>query len=174
MDYLTMFSAQNFALLSDWLAETGELFVDIYVPHSSGSGLTYLIYTLDDLKALMAQQSSSEILVTIFHHLQYPLRGVADDSLLEVALEYIPDGEWYSILALDNVFPKPTVLLTSGSSHEQLERDFADISGMSVAIGQNPFDIRKDADWLRSHPDEVFEVSVLSSNQYAVVKNRDY
>jgi hypothetical protein len=174
MDYLTLFSAHNLALLGGWLAETGELYVDVFIPHSGGSAQAYFVYSIEELQALIAAQSTPEILVTIFHHLQYPLRGVADDSLLEVALEYIPDGEWYSILLLDSVFPAPTVLLSSGSSHEQLERDFADVSGGSVAIGQNPFDIRKDADWLRTHPDEVFEVSVLSSNQYAVVKNRDY
>ncbi len=174
MDYLTLFSTQNLALLNDWLAETGELYVDVYVPHSGGSGQAYFIESINDLQALIGQQSSSEILVTIFHHLQYPLRGVADDPLLEVALEYIPDGEWYSILDLDSIFPAETVLLSSGSSHEQLQHDFADLSGKNLAIGQNPFDIRKDADWLRTQPDEVFEVSVLSSNQYAVVKNRDY
>src|SRR4051812_2287712 len=38
MNYLTMFSAQNLALLSDWLADTGELYVDVYVPHSGGGG----------------------------------------------------------------------------------------------------------------------------------------
>jgi hypothetical protein len=174
MDYLTMFSADNLALLSNWLEDTGELYIDVYVPHSSGGSLDYFVYSIDDLKSLIAQQNSSELLVTIFHHLQFPLRGIADAELLDVARAYIPDGEWYSIVSLDHTFPSATVLLASGSSHEQMARDFADVSGNMIAIGQNPFDIRKEADWFRTHPDEVFEVSVLRSNQYAIVKNRDY
>ncbi|MBI1259962.1 MAG: hypothetical protein GC204_21040 [Chloroflexi bacterium] len=174
MNYLTLFSAQNLALLSDWLRETGELYVDVYVPHSDGSSLSYFVSTIEDLKALIAQQNTPELLVTIFHHLQFPLRGVAADALLQVALEYIPDGEWYTIVSLDHAYPAATILLGSGSTHEQLQADFERVQGANVAIGQNPFDIRKEADWLRTHPEEVFEVSVLKGNQYAVVKNRDY
>jgi len=172
MDYLTLFSPHNLALLSDWLEETGELYTNIEWPHSGGSGDAYFIHSMSDFKSLISQQTWSEIDITVFHHLQYSLRGAANEELLKQALDLIPDGEWYTIFALDDLFPSPPAL-GSGSSHEEFRSEFADILGKTIRIGQNPFDIR-DFDYFFPLTDEVFEVHMLRSNQFAVVKNQDF
>ena len=141
-------------------------------PHSGGSGTAYFVRSLSDLKSLVAQQTWGEIDITVFHHLQYPLRGIANEELLKQALELIPDGEWYSIVDLDDVYPLPPAR-GSGSSHEEFRREFADVLGRKVGIGQNPFDVH-DFDYFFPLTDEVFEVHVLRTNQFSIVKNQDY
>jgi len=36
LNYFSLFTSDNLALLHDWLTETGELYVDIYHPHGAG------------------------------------------------------------------------------------------------------------------------------------------
>ncbi len=165
MGYHTLFSDHNLALLSDWLAETGELYVDIQLPHSGGSGTAYFIRSLQELKELTRRQTWPEISITIFHRMQYPLRGVANEQLLNEALEQITDGEWYSIVSLDDYFPAPCVFFGSGQTHEELRRDLTDVIGQSVGIGQNPFDYHDDR-WFHSRPNEVFQLTVSKNQNY--------
>jgi len=165
MRYHTLFSPHNLALLSDWLAETGELCVDVYLPHSGGSGTPYFIRTLSELKELVSQQTWWEIAITIFHHRQYPLRGIADEHLLTQALRQIPDGQWYSLVSLEHFYPSPCVFLGSGNSHIELQHDFSEVLGQSIGIGQDPFDVRDDA-WFHLNHDEVFRLSVSRNQNY--------
>jgi hypothetical protein len=165
MDYSTLFSLDNIALLSDWLEETGELYVDIYLPHSGGGSSAYFLHSLSDLKALISQQTHPEIAISVFHYLQYPLRGVANEILLRQALENIPDGEYYAIVSLDYAYPSSVSWWGSGNSHDELRREFADVLGKKIGIGQNPFDIHSE-DWFSLHPDQALKVSVLRNQNH--------
>ena len=165
MGYHTLFSPHNLALLSDWLAETGELFVDVYLPHSGGAGTPYFIRTVSELKELVSQQSWPELGITIFHHMQYPLRGIADEHLLTQALQQIPDGQWYRLVSLEHFYPSSCVFFGSGNSHIELRRDNFEVLGQSIGVGQDLFDIHEDA-WFHSHPDEVFVLSVTKNQNY--------
>ena len=174
MDYLTLFSPHNLALLSDWLAETGELYVDVYQVHSGGSGDAYFIYSMRDLKSLIARQDSRELAVTVFRKLQYPLRGVANEDLLKAGLELIPEGEWYTIVSLESVYPSYVLKWGVGNTHEEFRQEFAEVLGKRVGIGQNPFDFTLDTAWFLAHTDEAFYVSYTRHNQFAIVKNQDF
>ncbi len=165
MDYLSLFLPSDLALLSDWLKETGELYCDIYLPHSGGGGNPYFLHSLKDLKSLVSQQTHPEIEISIFHHLQYPIRGIANESLLKQALAQIPDGEWYSIVSLSAVYPSSVSWRGSGNNHKELQSDFSEVLSEKVGIGQNPFDIHAN-DWFRTHPNEVFQVSVSKTRHY--------
>ncbi|MBK9747412.1 MAG: hypothetical protein IPO91_11600 [Chloroflexi bacterium] len=83
MNYLHLLSLDNIALLKDWLEETGELYVDIDLPHSGSSGSAYLVRSMNELKLLISRQTHPEIVIAIFHSLQYPIRGIADEILLK-------------------------------------------------------------------------------------------
>ncbi|MCL4250381.1 MAG: hypothetical protein KJ065_19680 [Anaerolineae bacterium] len=155
MNYLSLFSPHNLALLSDWLCETGELYVDIYLPHSGGGSSAYFVRSMNDLKSLIAQQTHPEIEIAVFHNLQYPIRGVADETLLKRALQQIADGDWYTIVSLENVYPFSVAWWGNGRSHQELERDFADVLGEKVGIGINPDDAYN-GDWRKLHHGEVF------------------
>jgi hypothetical protein len=165
MNYSHLFLPHNLALLSDWLGETGELYVDVYLPHSGGSSSAYFVHSMKDLKSLISQQAHPEIVIAVFHHLQYPIRGVADETLLQQALHQIPDGEWYTIVSLGNVYPSSVSWWGNGNSHQELRHDFADVLGEKVGIGINPDDAYS-GDWRTLRPNEVLTISVLRNQNY--------
>ena len=163
MNYLSLFTPHNLALLSDWVTDTGELYVDINLPHSGGSSISYFIRSFQDLKDLVAQQTWPEIAITIFHRRQYPLRGVVDDGLAAKALHDIRDGEWYAIVSLGDHFPAPCAFLGGGDSHRELRQELEELTGKEVGIGKNPFDY----DTTPFHFDpEVFQVAVTRNQNY--------
>ena len=165
MNYSNIFTPHNLALLSDWLAETGELYVDIYLPHSGGSGTSYFIRSLQDLKDLVVQQTGPEIVVSVFHHRQYPLRGPVHEGLIKEALREIADGTWYAIVSLKDFYPAPCSFLGSGNNHAELQKELESLGGQQVGIGENPFDSR-DEKWFYSHPDEVLQIAVKRNQSY--------
>lgn len=161
-----LFSPQNLALLSDWLDEMGELYVDLYYPHSAGSSIAYIVRSMDELKSLIAKDNFPEIEVTIFRSRQFPLRGLADAALLEKALKLIPDGELYSIVSFNlDEHPCRFYFKGDGRSHEQFRREFTDVLGETVGIGQEPI-LVYNGEWIRSHPSEVFVLSVHRNQSY--------
>ncbi|MBI5670157.1 MAG: hypothetical protein HZC41_19345 [Chloroflexi bacterium] len=162
MSYLRLFLPQHLAVLSDWLVETGELYVDIYWPHSGNSGSAYFVRSMKELRDLVVQQTWPEICFTIFRRLQYSIRGVANEQLLEQALRRIPDGQWFRIVSLDDYYPSQCAFRGSGNSHQELRNEFAGIVGEEVGIGQDPFDVH-DEKWFSLHSDEVFLIR-LSRN----------
>lgn len=172
MNYHHLFSSSNLALLRDWLVETGELYVDVHLPHSGASGNAYIIHSINDLKLLVARQPHPEIVISIFHHLQYPIRGVANESLLKQAIQQIPDGEWYTIISLEDVYPSPVVWWGSGNSHQELRREFTDLLGKNVGIGINPADASSGY-WHNLPVDEVLTFSALRNQTYHQPKTDD-
>ena len=143
--------------LEEWLREPGELCVDIYLPKSGGGGNQFFVRSVDDLEALISGQTWRELVVTVFRRLQYPLRGIADDSLLTRALQEIPDGQWYTILLLeDYCYPRRPAFCGSGDSHAELRKEFSEVLGRQVGIGRNPFDY--DDKWLQSSSEDAMVI----------------
>lgn len=153
MTHVALLSSEKREQLQKWLAETGELCVDVYLPHSGGGGTGYFIRSIEQLEELVTRQTWRELVVTVFRRLQYPLRGIADASLLGRGLQRIPEGEWYTIVLLEDYFyPHQPSWTGSGNSHAEFRQEFLEVTGRRVGIGQNPFD--KDDSWIRSTPSE--------------------
>jgi hypothetical protein len=153
MDRAVLLSDQQREQLNQWLAETRELYIDLYLLRSGGGGIGFFVRSLDSLEELISKQSWSAVVVTVFRRLQYSLRGVADNSLLERSLREIPEGEWYTIVILeDYVYPHEPRWCGGGDSHAEFRREISQVLGRQVGIGQNPFD--KDDRWIYSTPDE--------------------
>lgn len=159
--YSLMFALtpQQETQLREWLSETGELYVDVYRPHSGCSGTAYFVRSPSELETLIREHTASELVMTIFRRLQYPLRGVADDTLLAQALQQTPDGEWFHIVSLDDHYPSPCSWRGSGSTHAELRQEFREIVGQRVGIGRNPFD--GDETWIHS-----------TSNEFMVLRHK--
>jgi hypothetical protein len=135
------FSAQQHRRLEKWLSETGELYINLYLPKCAGSGTDYFVNSLEKLEELIPKQTWQELDVTVFRRLQYPLRGVADESLLERGLQQIPEGEWYTIVLLEDCFcPHLRRWRGGGNSHAEFRQEFSEVLRRRVGIGQNPFD----------------------------------
>ncbi len=166
MNYLLLFSPHDLALLSDWLRETGELYVDVYRPHSGGGSAAYFIRSMNDFKSLISEQNWPEIDITIYRQMQFPVRGIANEELLERALQQIPDSEEFTIVSLQG-YPSYCKPGSSGQGHEELRREFIDFLGQEVGIGQEPTDVYvRDAKWFHAHSKDVFRLSVTRTRSY--------
>ncbi len=148
-----MLTPSQYQQLREWLTETGELYVNVHPAQNGTTGKAYFIDFITDLESLIANEPAPELVITIFHRLQYPIRGVADDALLALALQQIPHGQWFSILSTKDRYPKPCKRLTGGCTRHELQRMLGEFNGQRVAVGTDPFD--KNNTWVNSHPDEV-------------------
>jgi len=143
MGYEHLFAEHDLALLYDWLQETGELYMDLDRLHCGGTNNgIHFIHSLTQIKGIIAQEKHPEVSIAIFREKQYPIRGTADETLLAAALDFIPDGEWFSILSLGNGPLAPCSVVGSGETHAELREGFVRLRGQSVRFGRNPFDRR--------------------------------
>jgi hypothetical protein len=153
---MAVLSTDECERLKGWLAETGELWVDIHLVHGGCSSTDYFVRSVGELEELIYKQTHAELKVSVFRHLQFPLRGVADESLLAQALQQIPDGKWYHIISLDHYYPSEVWSLGSGNSHAELRREFPEILGQRVGVGQNPFD--NPCGWINTSPNRALVI----------------
>lgn len=162
MSYLDLFSIHNLALLSDWLEERGELWVDVHLPHGGASSTSYFVRSLHDLRALVVAQEWHEIAITIRRTTPYPLTGRVTPDLIEAALRLIADGARYAIVAVPTAFPSACDVLGAGHTHDELRRELSALSGVDVAIGLDPITTDFGEEYRRG--DEMFVLIVTRNN----------
>ncbi|MCU0239775.1 MAG: hypothetical protein MUC29_10060 [Pyrinomonadaceae bacterium] len=165
MKYLQFFSLYDLATLNNWLEQTGELFVDIYQPHSGGGSLDYLVSSVAELKQLIQNQTSAEIEITILREKQFSLVGIADHEFLETALNLVKDGEWYEIISQKKDFPSPINCLGSGDNHSELREDFSKLWGQEIRFGHIPLEIYDDK-WFKENRSDYFRLTVTKNVIY--------
>jgi len=127
--------------LQDWLAETGELYVDYYRPRSACTSDNYFIDSVADLETLITNDKWPQLVVTVFRRLQFPIRGIADDALIVRALQEIPEGKEFEMKNLAERYPSPCGCWGSGNSHAELRSEFRENIGVRIGIGLEPEEI---------------------------------
>jgi len=148
MNYVGLFTEHHVAMLYDWLTELGELFVRLEYPHSASAGDDFWVRSLEDLRDLISRQTHSELEIYIFRAIIFPIRGNDYSALLQHALQEIPEGQYYQIVALPPytherkyLQPHQCECLADGNSHGELRSDIANLEpGREIAIGVHPFD----------------------------------
>ena len=138
--------------LERWLAETGELFIDLYPPlrffrnlHPPRPGTRFFVRSLASVEEIVAWELDKRIAesrqigfgVKAYRYLQYPLRGTAGPDLLRTVLERVPEGEYYTIVSLDHCYPPfPVVWLGLACNRAEFEEEFRKLSGQRIGVGQ--------------------------------------
>jgi hypothetical protein len=146
MNYVGLFTEHHVAMLYDWLTELGELFVRLEYPHSASAGDDFLVRSLEDLRDLISRQTVRELEIYIFRAIIFPIRGNDYSALLQHALQEIPEGRYYQIVALpphtrDCRYLYECESLAAGQGHNELRNDIANLEpGREIAIGVHPFD----------------------------------
>jgi hypothetical protein len=141
MNYAELFTHHHIALLHDWLTDLGELFIDFHYPHRAGTNNNYFIKRLEDVRDAVSQQHHTEIEITIFRAIVFPIRGTDYSTLLQRTLKEIPDNQYYQIVTPDS-YPQECLALADGKGHKELERDLDNLErGLEIAIGLHPFDV---------------------------------
>ena len=83
MNYSALLTAHHLAVIHDWLANTGTVFVRVERPHSGGSGDSHVARSLGELRILLARETHPEIEIFIFK------MTIPDEDLLRVL-----DRDW--------------------------------------------------------------------------------
>ena len=148
-------SQEQLAIVRCWLAENGPLIVDDFWCHAGGSTPRYFIRSVDDLLKLISQPARPRRNVSVFRNL-FPLRGIANDELLEKAAELIGPDDPYEIALLEesNYFPYECQFVGEGwKGYSALKCDLqnTEVAGRLVAVGPSPF--AGDESWFRTNPD---------------------
>jgi hypothetical protein len=66
MNHSDLFTPHHIAMLHDWLTDAGGLFVRLELPHSGGSGTSYSVCSLDELRELVSRQTHPELEIFVF------------------------------------------------------------------------------------------------------------
>lgn len=124
------------AKLKEWFETSDELFIELHYPHSGGSGNYYLVSSLDNLSR-MVEEARSGAVFFILRQLQFPIRGIADDTLIKRALDEIQDGEQFMI-TMREFYPQRLSRYGSWDSHEVLVEEIKDCQGQAICVGKEP------------------------------------
>lgn len=65
-NYKDLITAHHIATLADWLEEKGEVFLQVELPHSGGSGLHQTVRSLGEVKRAVEQIRNPEIEIFIW------------------------------------------------------------------------------------------------------------
>lgn len=112
---------------------------------SGGSRDHLFVHSFPEFEALLASLPPLADVV-VFRKRQLPIRGLADKTLLELALKEIPDGEWWFLLCRRG--EKPHEFSSDGSnSHRDLKAAFEEYQGKYACVGpDSPFQGADDED----------------------------
>ena len=122
--------------MEKWLQESSDLFVEVYYPHSGGNGRLFLVRTIQDFEKLVSEARSNAVIL-VLRNLQFPIRGVVDDSLIARAIDTVAPTEPYDIVS-PVFFPQELEYLEeSGSSNRtQYLQDLENLRGKVVFTGK--------------------------------------
>lgn len=137
MNERSVFNSSFLSLVEKWIAESGEIYIVIRYSHMAGSKDYLLMHSflefLNKLRTLPAQAD-----VIVFRQKQLPIRGIANEDLLEAALDEIPDGiEW----KMEEYNPQTQTInrwIWGGAERKELIKTFNENKGLSLAVGKTP------------------------------------
>lgn len=159
MSFSRLLSEDHIVTLHRWLRANGELYLHLHHPRSGGTGPSYRVRRLAELRQILADDNWPEVEIWVYRDLKYPIRGTADNKLLKAALKAIPDGAYYEIVSMDSFYPEDC-LGADGDSHKQLRDDFDEVRGQEVAIGPHPREgDYMDDHWVYNNPAQVLYVA---------------
>jgi len=119
-----------------WLESSGELFVEVYKPHSGSGGDFYIVNSLAQFEELVSKARPGSILF-VLREKQFPLRGIADDQFKAAAMTLIPEGVWYLIIE-PCTYSSSIFHITEGNSHSELIDDLDKLQGKEIWLGPDP------------------------------------
>jgi hypothetical protein len=123
--------------INELLNLTHEVFIEEYLPHSGGSGDYYFIATIEHFNQLV-DRAKTGIYFFISKQPQLPLRGIVDDQFISLVKDHIPEGTWYMISRI-SFYPQKLLSYGSGDTHDLLENDLHDLTGLDVCVGIEPY-----------------------------------
>jgi hypothetical protein len=148
---LSIYDLSFLQTIEQWFKASGELFAELYYPHSGGSGDYYLFSSLHDFRTMLAEARPNAVFI-VLRGPQYPIRGTVDDALVRRALQEVPEGEWYDIVDFQ-FYPARLSHYGNGDSQEKYQKDLEECRGIVVCTGREPK--LPDSYWIRNDAQDV-------------------
>jgi hypothetical protein len=119
--------------LTKWFAHSGEIVVELYLPHSGGGGVFFALTDYAQFEDLIATAKPNAICF-VLRDRQLPIRGKVTDNLISLAIQQIADGRNYLVLKPSH-YPAQLDVVAEGKSHGQLRTDLEILRGEELWIG---------------------------------------
>lgn len=117
-----------------WIAEDGEIYVIVWYVRRAGEKDYLLVTSVEQFRNLLSSLRTVNCAIYVFRHPQFPIRGIASDTLLATAQAAIPDGQNWFLL-----HHKPMSTWDyagfGDSTHLALKVELQRLRGQSVLIG---------------------------------------
>ena len=122
--------------LTEWFGASGELVIELDVPHSGGSGDFYVLNFYAQFEDLILKARPNAI-AFVLRDKHFPVRGIVDDALISLSFEKIFDEEYYLIVEPPK-FPQRLSFVGDGNTHVELKNDLEKLRGQEVWLGREP------------------------------------
>ena len=133
----SVFDNSFLSLVERWLAESGEIYVVIRYSHSAGAKDYFLMHSFSKFQEkLRSLPEKAEVIV--FRCRQLPIRGIADENLLNLALSEIPEAVEWTMEEYDANAQTINRCLEGGTERRELVESFEKHKGLSIAVGKTP------------------------------------
>ncbi len=110
-------------LANEWIREHDPIHVDVYMPHSAGTGITYLISELPQFESLIEEASIGSV-ITVFKS-NFILHGYFDEQMRTDFQNNFSEGEGWWVLE-GTFYPEQAEILASGSHWNEIEVELMD------------------------------------------------
>ncbi|MBP6821844.1 MAG: hypothetical protein KA368_09885 [Acidobacteria bacterium] len=119
--------------ITTWFADTAELFVERYLPHSGSGGDFMIIRSIPEFNHLTEHaQPDSVIFVSCQNML--PLRGIVNDDFIDEAKTMFAEGPDF-VVVKPAYYPDRFTQIESGNTHHELQNILNGFIGQLVWIG---------------------------------------
>jgi hypothetical protein len=117
-----------------WFAESGDLALEVYKPHSGCGGDFYILSSYSQFQDLIAKARPGSIIFTIKER-QFPVRGLVDDDFIAEALRRVADDQVFEIIEPCEYPNMINFLGDGGRGHVELKTELEKLRGAMVWLG---------------------------------------
>lgn len=134
-DFSRLLLSRHRTTLRSWLAEDQHILLRLEFPRSGGSGLWFLVTTIDGLVECLANRPEREIEAILLKN-GLPLRGIASEQLLRKAEKAVEkeDCSWQFLDPL-TIAPSEAEFLALGEGSLEIKETVPMLRGKAVAFG---------------------------------------
>ena len=135
--------------IATWIERQREVYVIVWYAQRAGMKRFILVRSIEQWAALTNEILTSGLRgeVIVFKQPQLPIRGIADEKLLQRAMAEISDGEEWMLISSDDQDPNNTSCC-GGNTYQELKETWEEYRRRRIAIGI-------DVDWLAPDSEDV-------------------
>lgn len=119
----------------DWIEKDGEIYAMFWFHRAGGTKRHWLFDSFAQFESILIS-TKGYCTLDVYRNPRFPVRGIVNDELIGQALDSIPDGEaWFLIAFEENDTQRVTLGAWGDNTHTALREELASHIGKMAAIG---------------------------------------